>query len=534
MRRFTSYGPIDIEEHYYAPRKNLIEHAYSQLLGENPKKGGHYITVWAPRQCGKTWVMQEVVEKIKKNREYEVGIISMQRLKKEQNEQKVLEIFIKKLNQAFEKSLPLLQKISDIPDLFTKQYFQKPVILILDEFDALIEDFINDFANIFRDIFISRTNERGKPTGDKTYLLHSLALVGVRSVLGIENDTGSPFNIQRSVHILNLTFEEVDDMFAWYERDSGQKVEKEVVGRLFDETQGQPGLTCWFGELLSEGVEGYKIDSHRPIDMRDFEIVYAAATYALPNNNILNIISKAKEKNNKPTILEMFQTTGKLEFRFDNDIINALYMNGIADKEIEDQSRYYVRFSCPFVQKRLFNYFSHELFGKIGPLTNPYINLDNVITDTELNIPGILRLYETYLKTNQKWLFKSAPRRKNDMRIYEAVYHFNLFSYLKAFLKEGGKVFPEFPTGNGKIDLILAYGSNQYGVELKSFVNERNYKNALAKAARYGKQLKLPEIYLVFFVEYIDEEHRKEYEVERVDEETGIKVVIVFIETGNP
>jgi len=59
MRRFCSYGPLDKDIHYYAPRENLIENAFTQLMGENPQKGGHYITTWAPRQCGKTWVMQQ-------------------------------------------------------------------------------------------------------------------------------------------------------------------------------------------------------------------------------------------------------------------------------------------------------------------------------------------------------------------------------------------------------------------------------------------------------------------------------------------
>lgn len=49
MRRFSSYGPVDKEVHYYAPRAELIEFAYKQLMGDNPQKGGHYITVWAPR-----------------------------------------------------------------------------------------------------------------------------------------------------------------------------------------------------------------------------------------------------------------------------------------------------------------------------------------------------------------------------------------------------------------------------------------------------------------------------------------------------
>jgi hypothetical protein len=53
MRRFTSYGPIDTEQHYYVPREASIEKAYNQLTGYNPRRGGHYFTVWAPRQAGK-------------------------------------------------------------------------------------------------------------------------------------------------------------------------------------------------------------------------------------------------------------------------------------------------------------------------------------------------------------------------------------------------------------------------------------------------------------------------------------------------
>jgi hypothetical protein len=60
MRTFSSYGPVDPELHYYVPRQELVNFAYQQLLGKNPDKGGHYITVWASRQTGKTWIMREV------------------------------------------------------------------------------------------------------------------------------------------------------------------------------------------------------------------------------------------------------------------------------------------------------------------------------------------------------------------------------------------------------------------------------------------------------------------------------------------
>ena len=523
MRRFSSYGPIDTEEHYYAPREALIEKAYTLLIGTNPKKGGHYITVWAPRQCGKTWIMQEAAKKITNTGKYAVGIISMERAKEETDEKEVLNIIIDKLQTAFGISFSPIGKISEITSLFTTQYFQKPVILILDEFDALEEVFINRFAAVFRDMFISRT-----------HLLHGLALVGVRSVLGIENVKGSPFNVQRSLHIPQLTQKEVKGLFQSYEKESGQNVEPAVIDRLFYETGGQPGLTCWFGELLTEGFEDYVADKTRPIRMKEFERVYGAAIYALPNNNILNIISKARQQANKILILEMFQTDEKLVFTFDDPVINALYMNGVADKEVDQHNRYYLRFACPFIQKRLFNYFSRELFRKMGQLVEPFADLDQFITPTHLHIRGIMNLYQKYLDKNKSWLFKDVPRR-SDLRVFEAIYHFNLFAYIDEFLRsKGGRVLPEFPTGNGKIDLLIRYEKETYGIELKSYTDQAGYRHALEKAAAYGKQLQLQEIYLVVFVETIDEKNRKIHEEVYSDSQTRVVVKPIFIQTGTP
>lgn len=83
MRKFSSYGPIDTHAHYYAPRKDLIQQAFTQVVGEEPERGGHYITVWAPRQTGKTWVMQQVLFSLQHEKQYEhfdVAKINLQSL----------------------------------------------------------------------------------------------------------------------------------------------------------------------------------------------------------------------------------------------------------------------------------------------------------------------------------------------------------------------------------------------------------------------------------------------------------------------
>jgi hypothetical protein len=532
MRKFSSYGPIDKDLYYYVPREELIQKACHQLTGENPEKGGHYITVWAPRQQGKTWIMREVADNIRQDGIFEARIVSMQSAKTIETDQELLEFFIEKLENIFSINIPQIKIWRGLSKIFRQSVFEKPVILILDEFDALKEDFINKFANEFRDMFIERQNETDKPSHEKNCLLHGLALIGVRSVLGIENVKGSPFNVQRSLHIPNLTYLEVESMFKWYERESRQKVEQEVIDRLFDETQGQPGLVSWFGELLTEGFEQYVPDKTRPIHMRDFEYAYAAATQVLPNNNILNIISKAKQEQHKPFLLELFKTTEKVPFKFDDPHINFLYMNGVIDKEETGVERF-VKFPCPFVQKRLFNYFSHELFSYMGQIFEPFVDMSDTITEAELNIKNLIRRYEKHLQKNRHWMLKDAPRR-SDLKIYEAVFHFNLYEYLVRFFGsyKTSRVWPEFPTGNGKVDILIQHGGLLYPLEVKSYKDEPAYQDALRQAARYGKSLGGDRIYLIVFVEYIPDEYRLKYEVDYQNEDTGVTVSPVFAATG--
>lgn len=529
MRTFSSYGPLDTDLHYYAPREELITTTFDHLVGSPPTKGGHYVTVWAPRQTGKTWLMQQIVKKIHHINTFEVGFITMQSGKSEMTDEGILNLFTQKLSDWFDKDFPRITKWNQLSGLFTKKYFTHPVILIIDEFDALQEDFINKFANEFRDMYMIRQNESGKKSAEKKCLLHALALVGVRSVLGIENVTGSPFNVQRNIHIPGLSFSEVNYLFKWYERESGQNIEQGVIDRIFAEFNGHPGLTCWFGELLTETPNSSK--SEHTISTDQFVEVYSKATNILPNNTILNIISKAKTEPFKTFVLEMFRTDEKIPFRYDNPNINFLYLNGVICQQ-KSGTQYFVRFSSPYVQKRLFNYFSDDMFSYMGKLVAPFERMEELVTEKRIHIKNVLKRYEIYLKENRSWLLKNAPKRK-DLRIFEAVYHFNLFMYLHKFLTtKNAEVYPEFPTGNGKIDIIIKYADKTYGLELKSYTDERGYENALSQAAHYGKQLGLSEITIVFFIEYIDTKNRDKYERIFSDTHTGVNVLIVFVETG--
>jgi len=524
MRKFSSYGPVDTEMNYYASREELIEKTYNNLVGENPRKGGHYFTVWAPRQAGKTWLMQQVLFRLQKNPRFHTLKINLEILKRKKKVGDIIKIIANEIGEGLDKTFKGIDDEYKFQEIFKKGVLDKPLILILDEFDAIDEMGINTIVGAFRNIYIHRSDESNKTTDKKTYLLHGVALIGVRSVLGIENEKGSPFNVQRSVRVSNLTFEEVEGMFKWYEKESGQGVEDEVTRALYDEMRGQPGLTCWFGELLTET---YNHDPKQPITMRNFKEAYGAATHILPNNNILNLISKVNKPPYDEIVMEFFKTENKIEFKFNNTGINYLYMNGVIDQEKVADDEYYLKFSCPFVQKCIFDYFSNRFFSYLGQLIHPLDAMEDAVDEENLYLPNIIKRYQAYLTKNQGVFFKDVPRRKTDMKIFEAIFHFNIFRYLYDLLKKRGvEVIPEFPTGNGKIDLILKYRKNTYALELKSFSDMSDFRQGIEQAAEYGRKIGLKEIFFVIFVELTPAEVKQ---LEKEVEKNGVKVTVLPI-----
>ncbi len=281
MRRFHSCGPIIPGTHFYAPREELVENTYIRLFGENSGIGGHYITVWAPRQSGKTWLMIQILRKMANDPEYHVVKVDLEFLKEETDAVQVASYIADEVCMELEKAKIKIDSLKAFQELFSTAILDKPLILILDEFDALDDEVINNVVGVFRNIYHARRNEQIKPPKERRYALHGLALIGVRSVLGNENNEGAPFNVQRSLHVPNFSFEEVESLFQWYEKESGQTVESAVVERLFDVTRGQPGFTCWFGELLTET---YNEEKGSPITLSHFDQVYAAARDVLLGN----------------------------------------------------------------------------------------------------------------------------------------------------------------------------------------------------------------------------------------------------------
>ena len=509
MRRFHSYGPVDYRHHFCVERHELVETCLRQLIGI-PNEYGHYFTIWAPRQTGKTWLMRRVREEISERyaEQFTVYSFSMGNLRgmnyvpSDDPNDLPLPKMLRDILETELPGNPSIRVWKDFNMLFAKEsgLWDRPLILLIDEADTAPPALLDLIVGRFRELYLNR----------ERHWLHGLALIGVRAVLGIESRRGSPFNIQRSLHVPNLTCDEVTELYRQYQNESGQAIEPEVVAHIYESTRGQPGLVSWFGELLTEK---YNRQPDQPIGPEQWTLVRHVARTREPNNTLLNLIAKARDPEYRNILLKLF-TTSDIPFFFHHPLHSYLYLHGIIEPETVTEPdgtlNDVCRFSSPFIQQCLYDALSHELIGDGMPMLalDPLDDLADVFAANMLDMPALLRRYQDYLarlKTKGINPWQGQPRRTTDLHLTEAVGHFHLFAWLRNALGSRCVVSPEFPTGNGKIDLHLRCGKQRGIIEVKSFVNAYQAKTARQQAADYAAQLGLDRVTIAMFTPVDDE-----------------------------
>jgi hypothetical protein len=509
MRRFHSYGPVDKDIHFSVPRTEIVKQYLDQLIG-HPEKGGHYFTVWAPRQTGKTWLTRQVVQEIEerypdqyKILSFSLGILRGISIPNNQNSDEIPNAFSDIISEKFPNE-PVVKKWKEFRDMFSqsKGLWDRPLILLIDEVDTLPSFWLDVLVGQFREMYLDR------PKDHLTNWLHGLALIGVRAVLGVDSERGSPFNIQRSLHVPNFTLDEVTDLFDQYQQESSQVVEPEVSQSVYESTNGQPGLVGWFGELLTEK---YNPGKNAPIDTSTWNTVLRKALFVEWNNTVLNLVKKVRS-GYVPDVLKLFSSSDVL-FSLDADWCGYLYLNGVIMPETSvDKYSNLVevcRFSCPFIQKRLYNALTDDLIGDRLPMLalEPLDDLADVFEGETLNLPSLLDRYKAYLvRMKAKGLnpFKDQPRR-TDLHYTEAVGHFHLYAWLQAAIGRRCVTSPEFPTGNGKVDIHIRCNGKKGIIEVKSFVDMSETRKGTEQAATYASSLNLNSVTLALFVPVDDE-----------------------------
>ncbi len=518
MRRFHSYGPVNCEEHFCVPRKRLIEKCAGMLLE------GSYFTIWAPPQTGKTWLMQQAIKKIEAEygEQFITGCLSIQGLHfEEATPEEFFEYVPQLFLEGFNLHVPKPKHWGDWRRLFFKRngVFDRPLLLFIDEFDSLPDRLMDILMSSFREMYLDR----------ESTFLHGLGLPGLHSVLYVESERCVPFNVQKNFHVPNFTLEEVKELYQHYQDESGQPILPEVIEAVYTATHGHPGLTSWFGELLNET---YNPGHDHSIDME----CWNKTRFHQPNDMMRNVIAKAQESEQHTFLLRLFSDSS-LDFSFDNPICNDLYVHGIVKREHGEEM---CRFSSPYVQQCLFLAFCEKIIGEIDlTLVEAAAgNLTDIFEGQALNLPALLQCYKDYLarlKAKGIHPWKEQPRCKTGGHLMEpvlsgvegAVGHFHLYAWLKEALHDLCVVSPEFPTGNGKVDIHLRCGKKRGIIEVKSFRSASRLKKDKQDVSAYAKGLGLDTVTMAVFVPVEDETVLEKLSGEEVIQ--GVRVIVAAI-----
>ena len=254
-RIFNTEGPILAAEHYHIPPLERVDLDAILTLIDQKK----YFVLHAPRQTGKTSALQALAKLLNDGDEYrcvyvnvEVGqsaredvSAGMRAILNElalETRETLAEGFLDDeiWMSALEKAGPH-SALSESLTVWARAS-EKPLVLLIDEIDALVGDTLLAMLRQLRAGYVRRP--RGFP--------QSIVLCGVRDVRDYripstaENSLvlgGSAFNISaESLRLGNFSSEEVEALLMQHTEETGQPWDADAKAEIWNVTQGQPWL----------------------------------------------------------------------------------------------------------------------------------------------------------------------------------------------------------------------------------------------------------------------------------------------------
>ncbi len=477
MRYFNTSGPCDPDKHYTVMRESLL--ATGRMMVEQ----GRYFTIFAPRQSGKTTYFQLLLRQLAAGQTCTPLWISFENLKTATREEFYKSVTIQLRRYLSKYGIVVNTTIASQLDLeifFENLRSQAPkLVLIIDEFEGIPECVLSEFMHTLRKLYHQK----------EFHGLQSALLVGVSTLAELVLSSASPFNIADELQIPYFTFQEVESLIRQYVQEAEQRFEPAVVQTIYDNTQGQPGLVCGLCHYL---VEQVVTDRQQPVTMPAMYRALKHFTTERLDKNILNIVQKAREK--KTFILRLLFMDTPREFNVNDLDLAYLYAHGVIANV-----NGYVDIALPLYAKVLITAFRPLINGEAEQYFSAHERLQDYLTPTGLNIPAMLEKYRRYVRRRG---FKAFDTE----HLKEAAWHYSLDGFINFFIEQvGGHTFIETPSGRGRTDILVLYGTHRYILETKIFTTNYYFQKGKRQLAEYLASEGLEEgYYIVFSAKHTD------------------------------
>jgi len=466
MREFNTSGPCNPALHYTVMRETLIAEGFDKV------RKGRYFTLFAPRQTGKTTYFQLLLEAVK-DEGFTPIFLSFESLKTVTREifyQNLSKQLHKRLHEHQIQSEQIIKNQIDMIEFFEKCQ-TKSIVLVIDEFEGIPDLVLSEMMHAFRQMYHQKQD----------HALHSLILVGVSTIAELITSGASPFNVVEELQVSYFTQSEVNLLIEQYVNESGQQFDPKVINAIYDNTKGQPGLVCALAAFMLKKV------TNRTVIMADFLVTLDYFLKSKYDNNILNIVQKAKEK--KAFMYRLLFGELAIDFNIYTKDIAYLHANGVIEN-IEG----HVGILVPLYSKCIITAFRPVSNGETrhyGFKVNE--SFEAYLKDGGLNLHAILNKYRQYVR-------KRGFKAFDTETLKEGAWHYSLDGFISFFIEAlEGHTFTEVPSGAGRTDILIVYQNYRYLIETKVFSNNTLLKRGKGQLAEYLTSEGLDEGYYVVF-----------------------------------
>ena len=335
----------------------------------------------------------------------------------------------------------------------------KPLVLIIDEIDALVGD---SLVSVLRQI---RSGYANRPHA----FPNSIILCGVRDVrdyrIVLSNQDivtgGSAFNIKAaSLHLGNFSPEEVHRLYMQHTAETGQEFDEACFPMIWQATEGQPWLV---NALAYEVTMNMKENRDRSIRIIP-EMIYRAQEQIIyrRDTHIDILIDKLKEPRVKRVIEPILANSEEADEQTmsDEDILYVKDM-GLVTKERGKPIRISNAIYREIIPRELTVSTQEQL------VQNPqwYQNEDNSINVEKL----LLDFQQFYRQNSDSWIGRFDYAEAGPQLLLQA--------FLQRIVNGGGYIDREYGLGRKRTDLLIRKPlTDSYGGPVQRIVLELKIK----------------------------------------------------------
>ena len=500
-RRFETAGTINPAESYFADRKNIISEEGEEIksLIDNHR----FLTIYAPRQTGKTTLINEWCDKLNQEKNRIAIKLDFQgfaskdasqlpqifRRFKRQFEEGIYEELLKKCITRIDTFREFMKnmEISDTEDFYEYlrtacrllQDFQ--VTVFCDEMDGLKEIDLIPLLSQLRMLYL-QAKQRKLPQ------IFSVGLVGMRDIIELTGGDSSPFNIADRIKLQNFSLAETASIYAQYTAETHQPFTEEAITLIHDKTDGQPFLVNRLGQILTRKIKPKTIE---PII--EYDVEKATDILVEERNNHFDVLhSKFIENEN---LIARIIFDKPLKYSPEKPELMRLELYGIIKVDSENN----VTIANNIYYQRYNNYFIRNVGNQrlIDILQDSCPSEKYLDADGKIKIEELILDFRRFLVEDGLVIFSSVEGE------HEVLGQILFSGFVKHFCERNDvERSLERLSGGGYIDTLLQKNGRNVIIEFMVWNGEKYYQNELRKLLFYLNTRREQEGYMVIFRYY--------------------------------